>query len=231
MKKNLKKSVNRLQRNKSRKRIIKIVLLILLLILIISYIVGSIIFNRGQFTISLERDLYLKNNLIIYDDPNYKVFRTELYAPVIDFIDNIAEKWLPSNLGEHPGGSHNGDNYIAYTFFIENMGELVTNYWTEIVIADVIKNVDEALRVRVYKNETVNTYAKIGKGGRPEKGTIPFKTGTVVVDDKVSNFRPGDINKYTIVIWIEGNDPECTDNILGGEVKVYMDFKSELIEE
>jgi hypothetical protein len=39
------------------------------------------------------------------------------------------------------------------------------------------------------------------------------------------------ISKYTIVLWIEGSDPECTDNILGGEFKVHMDFKSENTEE
>ena len=40
-----------------------------------------------------------------------------------------------------------------------------------------------------------------------------------------------DKSKYTIVLWIEGSDPECTDNILGGEFKVHMDFKSENTEE
>ena len=41
------------------------------------------------------------------------------------------------------------------------------------------------------------------------------------------NFAPGDIDKYTIVMWVEGSDLECTDNILGGEIKVHMEFNSE----
>ena len=53
----------------------------------------------------------------------------------------------------------------------------------------------------------------------------------MVVKEHVDNFKPGDINKYTIVLWIEGSDPECTDNILGGEFKVHMDFNSEHVDE
>ena len=41
----------------------------------------------------------------------------------------------------------------------------------------------------------------------------------------------GDLDKYTLVIWIEGSDDECTDNILGGEFKVRMRFNSEYVEE
>ena len=38
------------------------------------------------------------------------------------------------------------------------------------------------------------------------------------------NFTPGTIDEYTLIIWIDGDDLECTDNILGGEFKVHMDF-------
>ena len=47
------------------------------------------------------------------------------------------------------------------------------------------------------------------------------------MEEHVENFKPGDINKYTVVVWIEGTDPDCTDNILGGEFKAYMNFSSE----
>ena len=32
----------------------------------------------------------------------------------------------------------------------------------------------------------------------------------------------GSVDKYTIVIWIEGDDPECTDDLLGGVIKMSM---------
>jgi hypothetical protein len=223
-------SASKVKRKKKIKKIAKIALLILLLLLIILYIIGRIIYNSGNFTVTLDRNLYYKKNIIIYDDINYKVYRSEIYAEVLESLDNISYKWLPNDLDDHDGGSHNGDNYIAYTFFIENLGDQTSDYWSELIIDDVIKNVDEAVRIRVYKNGEDTTYAKPSKRGGAEENTVPFESDTLVVRDHVENFRPGDIDKYTIIIWIEGNDPECTDNILGGEIKIHMDFKSEFIE-
>ena len=37
-------------------------------------------------------------------------------------------------------------------------------------------------------------------------------------------FKVGDIDKYTIVIWIEGNDPECIDDIRNGHIRMRMLF-------
>lgn len=215
---------------KKRIKIIKLALLILTLILLIIYVAVSVIYNTGNFTITLDKNLYFDRGIIIYDDPDYKVFRTELYAEGVEMFDNISYKWLPSDLDNY-NGSHNGDNYIAYTFYIENLGEHITDYWSEIIIDDAIKNVDEAVRIRVYKNGEQITYAKVSKRGDAEPNTIPFLSDTSVVLENVKNFKPGDINKYTIVIWLEGSDPECTNNILGGEIKLHMDFKSEFIEE
>ena len=39
-----------------------------------------------------------------------------------------------------------------------------------------------------------------------------------------TGFKKGEIDKFTIVIWLEGNDPECTDEIRGGKIKFSMNF-------
>lgn len=224
-------SASKVRRKQKILKISRITLFIIILLLIVLYIVVGIVYNGGNFSITLDRNLYLENNIIIYDNPNYKVFRTELFAETIDFFDNISHKWLPEDLGDYDGhGSHNGDNYIAYTFYVENLGTVVSNYWTEIVIEDVIKKVDDAVRVRVYKNGDETTYAKMSSAGTPEKNTVPFKSNDVIALNQIKDFKPGDVDKYTIIIWIEGGDPECTDNILGGEIKIRMDFNSEIIE-
>ena len=220
-------NTDKIKREKKVKKITKIVLLVLLLLLLVIYLVIGIIYNSGNFSITLDKNLYFDRGLIIYDDPDYKVYRTELYAQTPKTFDNISYKWLPNDIGEYDG-SHNGNNYFAYTFYIENLGNEITDYWSEVVIDDVIRNVDDAVRIRVYKNGEYVTYAKVSRNGNPERDTTPFEKENLVVSDHVENFKPGDKTKYTIVLWIEGSDPECTDNILGGEFKVHMDFISEI---
>ena len=35
----------------------------------------------------------------------------------------------------------------------------------------------------------------------------------------------------TVVIWLEGDDPECVDNLLGGEIKISMNITDEHFDE
>ena len=224
------KDARRLQRDKKTKKIVKIVLLILLMLLTLSYFVFGIIYNSGNFSITLDKNLYLERELVIYDDPNYKVYRSELHAKGPDVFDNISYKWLPNDMTSTLG-EHNGDNYLAYTFCIENIGEKIVDYWYEVIIDDVIKGVDEAVRIRIYKNEDYITYAKKSAlTGLPEKMTEPFASDDMITSAHIENFKPGDIDKYTVVFWLEGTDPECNDNLLGGEFKFHMEFNSEFKE-
>lgn len=227
MKSKVKLSASKVKQEKKTNKIFRIVLILIILILLILYFVIGIIYNRGNFSITLDKDLYFESGLMIYDDPEYKVYRSELLAPAPDTFDSMSYKWLPDNLGEEKLGEHNGDNYLAYTFFIENTGDKEVNYTSRVVIEDVIKNVDEAVRIRIYKGSEYVTYAKLSNKGEPEEDTVPFLEDKIVMEEHVENFKPGDINKYTVVVWIEGTDPDCTDNILGGEFKAYMNFSSE----
>ena len=227
MKNKVKLSASKVKQEKKTNKIFRIVLILVVLILLILYFVIGIIYNRGNFSITLDKDLYFESGLMIYDDPEYKVYRSELLAPAPDTFDSMSYKWLPDNLGEEKLGEHNGDNYLAYTFFIENTGDKEVNYTSRVVIEDVIKNVDEAVRIRIYKGSEYVTYAKLSNKGEPEEDTVPFLEDKIVMEEHVENFKPGDINKYTVVVWIEGTDPDCTDNILGGEFKAYMNFSSE----
>lgn len=224
-------STEKLKNEKRIKKILWLVLLLIFFILLIVYFVVGIIYNSGNFSITLDRNLYFDKGLIIYDDPVYKVYRTELYAEAPSQFDNVSYTWLPKDIDELGGGSHNGKNYLAYTFYVENQGEGVSDYWSEVVIDDVIKNIDDAVRVRIYRNGEFTTYAKAKKDGSNEPNTTSFEEENLIVRNHVENFAPGSIDRYTIVLWIEGSDPECTDNILGGEFKVHMDFKSEHTEE
>ena len=36
------------------------------------------------------------------------------------------------------------------------------------------------------------------------------------------DFLVGNVDRYTIVIWMEGDDPECVDSIIGGSVQFSM---------
>lgn len=151
-KKHVQLSSTKLKREKKTKLMLRIILISTFFVLLILYFVIGIIYNSGNFSITLDQNLYFDKGLIIYDDPVYKVYRTELYAEAPNRFDNVSHTWLPKDIDELGGGSHNGKNYLAYTFYVENQGVSVSDYWSEVVIDDVIRNIDDAVRVRIYRN-------------------------------------------------------------------------------
>ncbi len=214
-----------------RIKVIRLALLILLIFLIVLYFILSIIYEAGRFTIILDRNLSWEKGIVLYEKLGEKVVSRKLEAERFDEMDNISIDWLPQNIDTEAEGSHNGDNYLAYTFYIENEGKDAVNYWYSMPIDDVILNVDEAIRVMVYLNGEKTVYAKLnGYTEEPEEGTKAFYSDDTVMLESRQDFAPGDIDKFTIVVWIEGDDPDCTNALLGGELKMHMDITEEHID-
>ena len=214
-----------------RIKVIRLALLILLIFLILLYFILSIIYEAGRFTIILDRNLSWEKGIVLYEKLGEKVVSRKLEAERFDEMDNISIDWLPQNIDTEAEGSHNGDNYLAYTFYIENAGKDAVNYWYSMPIDDVILNVDEAIRVMVYLNGEKTVYAKLnGYTEEPEEGTKAFYSDDTVMLESRQDFAPGDIDKFTIVVWIEGDDPDCTNALLGGELKMHMDITEEHID-
>ena len=224
-------TVEKINKRKNRLKNIKLSLCIILVSLILLYVVLTLVYEEGRFTISLDKNLMLEKGIVLYDNSSTKESKNVLAAEKIEFMDNISIKWIPDNIHNVAEGSHNGQNYIAYTFYIENKGEDTVNYWSEIIIDDVVKDVDEAIRVMLFLNDTKTVYAKLNSStGKPEEGTKPFYSENSVLLEQRKDFKVGDVDKYTIVVWIEGDDPDCVNALLGGEIKMHMDIKEEHIE-
>ena len=211
---------------------IKIGLLIMIMFLIIIYFILRIVYEAGDFTISLDPNLSQKSGLIMYEKESEKQDKRILKATKVEFMDNISVKWLPENINNMGEGAHNGDNYLAYTFYVENKGSDTINYWYEILVDDVIRNVDKAIRVMVYRNDEKKIYAKPNEiTGEAEEGTTKFYSDLEVMVEGRQDFNPGDIDKFTIVIFIEGDDPDCIDALIGGEMKMHMEITEEHIKQ
>ena len=222
--KNISVTVNAKKVKKRRiiTRFIFILFLALLLLLSITYVIVYIVNQTGNFTIMLDKNLQEKQSIIVSPRSDFAVRPVKMVVDSLKYMDNITESWLPADIDEIEG-PHNGNNYLAYTFFVKNIGKKETEYRTTINILSVIKNVDEAIRVAVYFNGNKTVYAKRRPDTfEPEVGTVPFYKVDQVMNELRENFEPGEVDKYTVVVWLEGNDSECIDSILGGEMKMIM---------
>ena len=238
-------TADKLKKRKKRERITMIVLLSLLLLLIIAYFILRIVYSTGSFIINMDKNTYLNSNLVMYESLNDRSSVIKLSTAKLEFMDNISIRWLPDNINREAEGAHNGENYIAHSFYLENQGEETINYWYSVTIDDIIKNVDDAVRVMIFINDDRTVYAKrspiTGKeepvyySNRALETTTPFldeeeEDGTIIRASR-KGMNPGERDKVTVVIFLEGDDPECVNAILGGELKMHMDIYEEHVEE
>lgn len=212
-------------------RKLKLAVLLLLLLLFVIYLVLDFRINNGSFYVSIKDNSQLESGMAIYESQKDPTPKRRLKAENLQFMDNISIKWLPDNIQNEAEGGHNGDNYIAYTFYVENQSDTVFNYWYEMFSDDVVRDVDEAVRIMIFINDDKKIYAKVNHlDGQPEKDTIGFiqndKDGTIISEVR-KNLAPGEFDKVTVVIWIEGDDPDCVDALIGGQIKMHMRITEE----
>lgn len=203
----------------------------------------------GNFTFTLDR-LALESGMTMYDNIDEKEFKTKIIAnqvseadgmtaycgirdnegnlltpfPVGDSVCMPADEWITSI-----DGPNNGENYLAYTFYLEHVGTKDVDLQASISLIAASKGAEEAVRVRVIFDGAGTTYAKLqsetsGNPGEPEPLTTPFLTETTAMQEVFYRYVPGQITKVTVILWYEGEDSNHNIALQSGGVKFEMNF-------
>ena len=219
----LRRTAREVKRYRTLKRLIPILIGIAVLILVLGYVLSVLYMKFGAFTVMVSKLDHLDYALTLSETPDFESSASTLNAEIFEQITNIDGRNLPTYL-DNIDGEHNGDNYIAYTFYCRNAGKSTFTYSYEVYIANMTLDIEKAVRIRLYVDGEYTDYAYPRTDGEngPEPGTTAFLSNRSVCKNRIDNFGPGDTTKFTVVIWLGGNDPECVDRILGGEMKVDM---------
>ena len=152
-----------------------------------------------------------------------------------DSIDNEESTYLTSERAVNyakDGTSIKSINYFKYTFYVKNVGDVRSAYDMRIRILETDGKLEDTLRVMVYKNKPDDgnhqktVFAKRsaskhidenGKESFDEKISDDrygyaqqFETSDVIKTISADKFVPGDTDRYTIVFWLEGWDPQSS---------------------
>ena len=191
-------------------RLLKILAIILIAIVAAAYAVSYFYDKYGSFTVKISKYDMIDQGLTLSETPDYTTSNSRLNADILYDMTNISGEDLPDNI-DKINGSHNGEGYIAYTFYL---------------IHEKLHS-DEAIRVELFVNGEKTVYGKTKSDGSGKESDCDkeFASSTEVMKDRREKLGPGEKDKYTVVIWLEGNDPDCVDKIIGGTMKLGMNFK------
>ena len=203
---------------------IKPVLLSVAICSLFFLIIMAITSNRtGNLTIYVDRTSVTKS-LTLSESQTFDKKYGKIQGPSINKAWDFREDDLPSYT-DLMDGNNSTDYYIAYTFYLLNSGTDSLDYSMRFEIENVSKDLDEAIRVRLYTDEKLVTYAKKSPvTGEAEGGTTAFESDKYIMTNTVTDFKPNQYTKYTIVVWVETDDKECTNDKIGGSITLSLGF-------
>ena len=147
----LRRTAKEVKRHSILMRIIRMLIIILVAFVAAAYAISYFYDKFGSFTVRIDKYDMINQGLALSETPDYDRSVATLNADIVYDMTNISGHDLPDNI-DMVNGSHNGDNYIAYTFFLANAGSDTITYTGEITMENVTNNLDEAIRVAVYIN-------------------------------------------------------------------------------
>ena len=221
----LRRTAKEVKRHALLSRVLAMLVGLLVSILAVAYAISYFYDKFGSFTVKVNKYDMARQGLCLSETPEYDKALARLNADIVYDMTNISGEDLPANI-DKINGNHNGTNYIAYTFYLINSGSDTVSYDGKLIIENVTKNVDDAVRVAIYENGEKVVYGKTKSngGGIESDCDKEFLTADMVMKKRTEGFKPKDRDKYTVVIWLEGNDPDCIDDIIGGTIKFTMQF-------
>ena len=203
-----------------------LLLLGLLLAVAVLFIAAFAQEKMGNFTINLNRLELYRKGISIADNGDFDGATARLVANTVQDATNISIDDIPADVDGVDGG-HNGKNYMAYTYYVRNAGKEDLGYIASITLDSCAKGAEKAVRIAVYQNGERIVYAAPADDGGTEDGCENFLSDKIVCQYENKDFLVGNVDRYTIVIWMEGDEPDCVDAIIGGSVQFSMSIDAD----
>jgi hypothetical protein len=166
-------------------------------------------------------------------------------TPLRDALDTTYSLINLQEAIDKDGDFHDKYNkYLAYSFYIKNTGKETFDVNFFMTITERSNGLDEAIRVLLIEgNDPSNTdpaniveslYQKEDKDptidqdyymGKGLPRANYFVNNSQIFSKTIERFIPGQIKRYTFFFWLEGWDPEDTNELKNGRLKASMQFQ------
>ncbi|MCR5787016.1 MAG: hypothetical protein K6G28_04880 [Acholeplasmatales bacterium] len=190
--------------------------------------------NVGCFTISMS-DKASNQSIYISTDPTFDTYSPRLICDSLYQAKNIPYPIIKYERARATDGIYVSEDksYIGYTFYLKNMGDETVSLKEQLSISQETKNVSSCCWLWEFEgdNDNIGTiYQKEDKNYKAYPSTYRsdnkeyFKSDTLVFSKNIEQLEPQEVLKVTLILWIEGEDPDCTDQILGGQINFNLEF-------
>ena len=203
---------------------------------LLSSIIGVLAYfgqNMGTFVISLDNTVY-EANIVLSDRADFATASPRLLVtPVTDtwpvcYTDLKIEE-IKATDGDF--ADKEGLTYIGYTFYLKNEGNTKVDIEFAVNIISITLDLDECLRFMLIEDDVKETiYMKSDSAPKNDCDHTPddlcqdFLSDSYICKSQIESFRPNEVKKFSVIIWLEGWDEDCTNDKMGGQMRMEMVF-------
>jgi len=231
----------------SRLKIMRVstIAIIVSLILLIIFAGFTIYGNKvGNFVVNVGSQSDIKLSLSAKQDLSEQTDRL-VYGSLME-LNDTSYGFLPDDIAKGDLGNvsdKKDSRYLAYSFYLINNSDRALDYDMDMVLIDTVGDPLGMIRIMVIEetnstNDRSNRIYALEESNEDNQQKLqkelekitPYQTKPFLVDGKnlfsitVKDFQEGAFTRYTIVIWIEGCDPDCNNGHLGDRIKFQLNF-------
>ena len=217
----------------------KVVTLLLIFFFGLSSIIALLTYygqNVGCFTISLAEDV-TNQSIYISTDLTFSWYSPRLICYSFANAQSIIYPVIKTGYIRETNGIYKGNNntYIGYTYYIKNMGDESVNLNVAMNVAQADKNAEDAVWVwyfegnndstgRIFQKKDTSVDSTTWQGYSGYREREYFQDEYTVFNEVMDNLEPGEVRKMTLILWLEGQDPDCSDNVIGGKINFNIEY-------
>lgn len=188
--------------------------------------------NVGNFIMSLDEDLK-ERQIYMSETEDFLVPTASLQAGAVKGARDITYSMMHIEEAVNNDGNYKDPyfKYVAYTFYVKNMGDETTSLEYETQITVNKNDLDKAIRVMIISQIDGKREDSIYMLPDTQEAVyvdMPeckyFINERLIMRERVDYFFPDQVLKFTVFLWLEGQDPDTTADVLGGQIKLQMKF-------
>ena len=179
----------------------------------------------GTFVISLDKES--RSGLSVCETSDFLNPTSMLHAQAKKNIHPIEYTSVPIQQITATDGNSDVRNCFGFTYYLKNVGETVVDVGVNIMQEGATVNLDKCSRILVCQDDQIigvfkTTDNYIDANDKTPPDLYKQYYGINVYAYNIYKLYPGDVVKFTVIIWVEGWDIDCTDDKIGGSVQYNM---------
>lgn len=190
--------------------------------------------NVGSFSIKLGDDL-TSRQIFISEKEDFSWYDSRLEAASVKEANVIMYPFIKAKECRNTDGSRIWENnsYVSYTFYLKNMGREIVNVMQQCLITGKNDGLELVTWLEYFEDDNEGI---VYQGGNvPDKASDPFferypdpklydLENNIAYENKFYDLHPGDVKKFTLITWVDSQDPDLSEEILGGTIRFEIYF-------